>query len=189
MPFITDGPHYRSFGRVGQLGDQLDQLTVEIIRRVGAVWGARRDQRHSRALPPGQAGSDVAVVVTADPGDGVGADDVAGIVLGHPHNLRAHALTPVTMAASIYQSDTTLPRRCSPPSPARPRSAANADLCHDSQTRSNHLAGPPPGSSGSRPVTGYGRVAAAASRWQVGGQRTCGSVMPSTASLAAVEAL
>ena len=94
MPLITDGPHYRGFGRVRQLGDQLDQLTVEIIRRVGTVWGASLDQRHSRAPTPGQPGSDVAVLVTADPRDGVGADDVAGVVLGHPHNLRAHASHP-----------------------------------------------------------------------------------------------
>jgi hypothetical protein len=37
MSFITDGPHYRGFGRMRQLGDNLDQLTVEILWCVGAV--------------------------------------------------------------------------------------------------------------------------------------------------------
>jgi hypothetical protein len=94
MGFITDGPHHRGFGRMRQLGDNLDQLTVKILRCVGAVWCAGRDQRHGRALTAGQPGSDVAVVVTADPRDGVGPDDIAAVILGHPHNLRIHAPHP-----------------------------------------------------------------------------------------------
>jgi hypothetical protein len=37
MGFITDGPHDRGLGRMSQFGDNLDQLTMEILRCVGAV--------------------------------------------------------------------------------------------------------------------------------------------------------
>jgi hypothetical protein len=33
---ITDGPHYRGLGRMGQLGENFDQLPVEILLCTGA---------------------------------------------------------------------------------------------------------------------------------------------------------
>src|ERR1022692_2052787 len=90
MRLVTYRPHDKGLGRVGELGDDADQLAVKVIRRLRPVVRAGRHQRHGHAIAASQPGGDVAVVVPADPRDRIGPDEVTPVVLAHPDVRRIH---------------------------------------------------------------------------------------------------
>src|SRR5580704_13525502 len=71
--------------RVGQFGDNPDQLAVKIVGPALLLVCPARDDRHDRAIRAGQPHDDVAVVVQAGHRDIPGADDLGTLIVRHPY--------------------------------------------------------------------------------------------------------
>jgi predicted Na+-dependent transporter len=82
---VVDRPHQEGSGRVGQFGDDLDQLAVKVVRPVLLIMGSVPGDRHDLAVPADQPDRDVAVVVQAGARDIPGANDLSALIIRDPY--------------------------------------------------------------------------------------------------------
>ena len=80
--------------RIGQLGDNTEQLAMKVAGPVLVTVRPVRDERYDRAFRAGQPGRDVAIVVENNGGDFPGPDDFGSLIIGHPHIWRVHVCLP-----------------------------------------------------------------------------------------------
>ena len=82
---VVDRPHQEGSGRVGQFGDDPDQLAVKVVRPVLLIMGSVPGDRHDLAVPADQPDRDVAVVVQAGARDIPGANDLSALIIRDPY--------------------------------------------------------------------------------------------------------
>src|SRR5580693_6039014 len=82
---VVHRPRQEGACRVGQFGDDTDQLAVKIVRPALLLVCPVRDDRHDRTLRAGQPDDDVAVVVQAGHRDIPGADDLGTLIVRDPY--------------------------------------------------------------------------------------------------------
>src|SRR5580693_7362965 len=82
---VVYGPRQEGARRVGQFGDNPDQLAVKIVRPALLLMCPVRDDRHDRAIRAGQPHDDVAVIVQAGHRDIAGPDDLGTLIVCYPY--------------------------------------------------------------------------------------------------------
>jgi predicted Na+-dependent transporter len=82
---VVDRPHQEGSGRVGQFGDDPDQLAVKVVRPVLLIMRSVPGDRHDLAVPADQPDRDVAVVVQARARDIPGANDLSALIVRDPY--------------------------------------------------------------------------------------------------------
>src|SRR6185437_12642548 len=101
--------------RVGQFGDDTDQLTVKVHRPTLLMARPVPGDRHSRAVRTGQPDRDVPVVVQAGAGDFPRADDLGTFIVRDPHVGHIHeaSFRPLSHTAG-YSYCSRVSARCAP---------------------------------------------------------------------------
>ena len=87
----VDRPHQEGSGRVGQFGDDPDQLAVKVVRPLLLMMRSVPGDRHDLAVPADQPDRDVSVVVQAGARDIPGADDLSALIIRDPYVFHVHA--------------------------------------------------------------------------------------------------
>jgi hypothetical protein len=91
-------PHQERSRRVGQFGDDADQLAVKTVRPIILMMRHVPDDPHGRAVRAGQPHRDVAVVVEADDRDIPRPHDLGTLVVRYPYFGHVPASSPPAVA-------------------------------------------------------------------------------------------